>query len=140
MTASVAAHNAFGQIAAHDNRGAQRCNSQASFHSRVGGVPDDLVGESVLDATHVDLALSGPVLGGGTSRLWRNVGEQQLIGHIGLELVAGASVLIIGHSAQIVLDRRPGIAVLPPLRPDHLEFGTRRTSQLSTSHPPRTRE
>lgn len=51
-----------------------RRHRQTRLHPRSDGVADDLVAEHFLDRAHVELALTGVMLRGGTSRLRGNIG------------------------------------------------------------------
>jgi len=85
---------------------AERGHRQCGGHTGVHGVPDDPIGEGVLDGAQVDLSLAGPVLG--------DVGEPQHVGGRGGE----------DPLDQVVVDGRAWPAVHAPFlgvhRPDAL--------------------
>ena len=62
------------------NRVIERVDGDAGFHPRIDRIPDDPVGEHVLDRTHVELAFQGAVFG--------DVGEPQFVGRAGGEVPA----------------------------------------------------
>src|SRR6185437_5202219 len=98
---SVRVHDAASHLAAPGNRVVQGGGRQPRFHPRVHAVADDPVGEHVFDRTDVQLAFLG--------RMFSNIGQPQLIWFISSKDALD----------EIVMHRRPGLAVLAALLTEH---------------------
>lgn len=103
--------HATGDITTHHDSILESSDGQARLHPGVDRVPDDLVGEHVLDRAEVQLALRGLMLG--------DVSEPELIRSLGGELMP-YSALLVGDGAKVVMNGGTGLfTVLAPLLPEH---------------------
>lgn len=106
LTGSVAVHDAPTDITGHRERVVQGRRSCGSLRLSANGLPGGPVGEGVLDATHVEPSLTS-LCTVGHFQFAEGVGEPQLAGPVGLELVAGGAAFVTG-GARVVVHRRPG--------------------------------
>lgn len=110
LRSSVAVDDAAGHVTAHQGSVLECSDGQARLHPRVDRVSDDPVAEHVLDRANVELALARFV--------FRDIGQPELVGGVGNELVPGSPVLV-GDGATVVVDRWAGLAaVAAPFFPE----------------------
>jgi len=104
LPSPVGMHDASGKVLASGDRVVERFDGDAGFHPCVAGIPDDLVGDGILNRAKVKL----PV-------------HRAMFGHVGQpQLVAGAGGEVAAH--VVLVCRWSGSGVLAPvLSAEHRE-------------------